>query len=146
MDILAIPFHQHLGLTLAKPPGLVELVLRPEHRNHLGTAHASVMVAVAEAGSGLFLQQHAGSVDLEVMPIIRRMEAKFHQTGTERLIARSVTESAALEPFVQQLQLKGKARIEIAMQVMNPTGEPLLTISFEWFVQKRTTGAARAER
>lgn len=139
MNILAIPFHRYLGLTLAEPPGLVQLAIEPHHLNHLGTVHASVMIAVAEAGSGLFLQQHAGEPEMAVMPIIRRIDAKFHQAGTDKIIARSMMDVADLQPFMAQLQQKQRARITVPMQVVDTIGTPLLSISFEWFVQQKNS-------
>lgn len=137
MNILAIPFHRYLGLTLAEPPGLVQLEIEPHHLNHLGTVHASVMIAVAEAGSGLFLQQHAGEPEMAVMPIIRRIDAKFHQPGTRKIIARSMMAASDLQPFMEQLRQKQRARITVPMQVVDADGTPLLSISFEWFVQQK---------
>jgi acyl-coenzyme A thioesterase PaaI-like protein len=137
MNILAIPFHRYLGLTLAEPPGLVQLAIEPHHLNHLGTVHASVMIAVAEAGSGLFLQQHAGEPEAAVMPIIRRIDAKFHQAGTDKIVARSMMDASELRPFMEQLKQKQRARITVPMQVVDVLGTPLLSISFEWFVQQK---------
>lgn len=141
MNILAIPFHSYLGLTIAEPPGLVQLEIQPHHLNHLGTVHASVMVAVAEAGSGLFLQQHAGEPEMTVMPIIRRIDAKFHQAGTDKIIAKSMMDVAELPAFMEQLRARQRARITVPMQVVNGTGSSLLSISFDWFVQCKQDGS-----
>ena len=92
MNITAIPFHQYLGLELAELPSLLQLKSQPHHANHLGTIHASVLIALAEAGSGVFLMNHLGDgsekVGETIFPVIRRIEAKFHQGGTGTVFAR----------------------------------------------------------
>src|SRR5712692_3405735 len=53
MDVTALPFNRLLGLEPA-PSGsgfLVSLPDGPQYTNHLGTVHASALLAAAEAGS-----------------------------------------------------------------------------------------------
>ena len=51
MNILDLPFNQHVGLTLARHDGQEVVCLEPEiqHRNHLGTVHAGALFSLAEA-------------------------------------------------------------------------------------------------
>lgn len=71
------------------------------------------------------------------MPIIRRVDAKFHQAGTDKIIARSMMDAADLQLFKEQLRQKERARITVPMQVVDGVGTPLLSINFEWFVQAK---------
>ena len=145
MDVTSIPFHAHLGLEVASPPHLLQLSPRDVHQNHLGTIHASVMIAVAEAGSGLFLQQHleedVARLGGRILPIIRRIDAKFHQAGTDKIIAKSMMDVAELPAFMEQLRARQRARITVPIQVVNGTGSSLLSISFDWFVKCKQDGS-----
>ncbi|MGV3721038.1 MAG: PaaI family thioesterase [Actinomycetota bacterium] len=80
MDVTALPFNQLVGLEAASPESgfLVTLPAGPEHGNHLGTVHASALLAVAEAGSGAFLVRHLGDAD-GLVPVVRRLDAKFRK-------------------------------------------------------------------
>lgn len=73
------------------PPESGFLVGLPEgaqFTNHLGTVHASALVAVAEAGSGAFLVRLFGDV-FGVVPVVRQLDAKFRRPATGRVMARA---------------------------------------------------------
>ena len=62
MSVLTLPFNSFLGLEPASEPGqLLRLPADPKYLNHLGTVHASALLALAEASSGEFLFRHFGS-------------------------------------------------------------------------------------
>ncbi len=73
MDVTALPFNRLLGLEPA-PSGsgfLVSLPDGPQYTNHLGTVHASALLAAAEAGSGAFLVRQFGEAS-GYLPVFRR--------------------------------------------------------------------------
>ncbi len=172
MNITAIPFHQYLGLEFAEPPNLLQLRTQPHHANHLGTIHASVLIALAEAGSGQFLMNHLGDGrphapreeaktgrntkntrkgnfspthhakrdgnsrdDNSVFPVIRRIEAKFHQGGQGTVYARCTLDPASLSTVRSDLEVKHRAKVLVPMQVVDAQGTQLLSVSFDWFIQ-----------
>src|SRR5262245_23280331 len=57
VDVTRLPFNALIGLEPASPESgcLVYLPADPKYANHLGTVHASALLAVAEAGSGAAL-------------------------------------------------------------------------------------------
>src|SRR5713226_10524444 len=57
---------------------LVSLPDGPQYTNHLGTVHASALLAAAEAGSGAFLVRQFGEAS-GYLPVVRRLEAKFRK-------------------------------------------------------------------
>jgi acyl-coenzyme A thioesterase PaaI-like protein len=62
MDVTQVPFNRHIGLEVAADAGfLVSLPDGPQSTNHVGTVHASALLAIAEAGTGAFLGQQFGS-------------------------------------------------------------------------------------
>ena len=54
MDVSALPFNRHLGLAVCELDGEPTLVLQPgpQHCNHVGSVHATVIYGLAEAASG----------------------------------------------------------------------------------------------
>jgi Domain of unknown function (DUF4442) len=142
MYIIDIPFHQELGLELAEPPYLLQLKTQQRHANHLGTIHASVLIALAEAGSGLFLMNQLSDgterVGENIFPVIRRIEAKFHQGGYGTVFARSMLEPSDLTSMRDDLNTKHRAKTLIPMQVVDAQGAVLLSVTFEWFIQRRS--------
>lgn len=140
MNITAIPFHQYLGLEFAEPPYLLQLRAQQHHTNHLGTIHASVLIAVAEAGSGQFLMNHLSDgtekVGETILPVIRRIEAKFHQGGQGTVCARCTLDPASLSTVRHDLEVKHRAKVLVPMQVVDVQGTLLLSVSFDWFIQK----------
>ncbi len=141
MNILAIPFHEHLGLELASAPGLLQLAPRPEHMNHLGTVHASVLIALAEASSGLLLQQQLSDgteqMGITVLPVIRRIDAKFHQAANGLLTTFHTMDLAELATVRISLASKGRAKVLVPIQVRNVGKETLLSVGFEWFIRRQ---------
>jgi len=172
MNITAIPFHQYLGLEFAEPPYLLQLRAQKHHTNHLGTIHASVLIALAEAGSGQFLMNHLGdgrphapreeaetsrntnntregsfspphhaerdgnSIGVTIFPVIRRIEAKFHQGGQGTVYARCMLDPASLSVVRSDLEVKHRAKVLVPMQVVDAQGTLLLSVSFDWFIQR----------
>lgn len=139
MDIAAIPFHRLLGLAPATPPYLFQLQADEQHTNHLGTIHAAVLIAVAEASSGLFLQQHLSDgsevIGVHLFPVIRRMEAKFHQPGRGLVQARCLLDPSSLSELRTEWRTRGRCKINVPMQVHDASGTLLLSVNYEWFIQ-----------
>ena len=139
MNITTIPFHHYLGLELAEPPNLLQLKSLPHHANHLGTIHASVLIALAEAASGLFLIKHLSDgtekVGENIFPVIRRIDAKFHQGGQGTVYARCTLDPGGLSSVGADLQQKRRAKVLVPMQVIDAQKTLLLTVTFDWFIQ-----------
>ena len=144
MNIVTIPFHEYLGLELAEPPNLLQLKAQPHHANHLGTIHASVLIAIAEAGSGMFLVQHLSDgtekVGENIFPVIRRIEAKFHQGGQGTIYARCMLEAKELDGARAELKEKRRAKVLVPMQVVDAGERVLLSVSYDWFIDGRMGG------
>src|SRR3954452_3519488 len=89
MDVTQLPFNRLVGLEAAAGDGefLVSLPDGPQYANHLGTIHASALLAVAEAGSGAFLVRQFGSA-AGFVRVVRRLEAKFRNPARGRVAAR----------------------------------------------------------
>jgi acyl-coenzyme A thioesterase PaaI-like protein len=137
MDVTAIPFNHFLGLE-AGPPGsdiLVSLPGLPQYANHLGTVHASAMLAVAEAGSGAFLLRHLGDA-AGFVPVVRRLEAKFRKPARGRVSARASTPPEELERVPVEVRDRGRALVNVAVEVIDESGTVVLTAGVEWFIAR----------
>ena len=94
MDILNIPFHRFLNIK--KHSGeeyIFEANERPEYLNHLGTIHACFQLTLAEASSGAFLLQEFNDISYEVIPVVRKTEAKYHRPANGTLYSKATFES-----------------------------------------------------
>lgn len=172
MNITAIPFHHYLGIELAEAPNLLQLKSQPHHANHLGTIHASVLIALAEAASGLFLMQHLRSphasdeaaqqsqsdlaksqgyqhdsesddlIGKTIFPIIRRIDAKFHQAGRGTIYARSTLDATQFVSVQNDLEQKHRARVHVPMQVVDANETVLLSVTYDWFIKSSSHQAS----
>lgn len=159
MNITTIPFHHYLGIELAEPPNLLQLKSQLHHANHLGTIHASVLIALAEAASGLFLINHLSDYQPDalarensavsqpsltrasgwyagdnIFPVIRRIDAKFHQGAQGTIYARCTLDPNELSAVHTDLQQKRRARVQVPMQVIDASETLLLSVTYDWFI------------
>ena len=135
MKVTALPFNRFLGLEPAAPGSgfLVSLPGLPQYTNHLGTVHASALLAVAEAGSGELLLRHFIDAS-EYVPVVRRLEAKFRTPATGRISARASLAADEFERLKGDLALKGRAQIRVHVDVVDESGAVALVAVVEWFI------------
>jgi acyl-coenzyme A thioesterase PaaI-like protein len=140
MDVTTLPFNRLLGLEKA-PVEIGFLVFvpdSPKYTNHLGTVHAGVLLAVAEGGSAEFLLRHLGN-PAGVVPVVRRLEAKFRKPARGRVSARASVNSGELERCSAELKAKGRVSIPVPVEVVDESGKVALSAVVEWFIA-RTDG------
>jgi hypothetical protein len=139
MDVTQLPFNRLDGLeSAANESGL--LVWLPEgtqYTNHLGTVHASALLAVAEAGSGAFLVRQLGS-GVGFVPVVRRLEAKFRKPARGRVFARCPVGVEEVERWSVELAARGRVLAPITVEVVDADGVIVLSAIVEWFISKRS--------
>ena len=142
MDVTALPFNRFLGLEKgASDSGLlVSLPPSPQYTNHLGTVHASALLALAEAGSAEFLLRHFGDV-AGYVPVVRRLDAKFRKLARGRVSARASVEGDALNRLSRELQTKGRALIGVSVEVVDEGGMVVLSGVVGWFIARAVATA-----
>src|SRR6185503_18660724 len=89
MHVTDLAINRTLGMQLA-PPGnghILEMPETPLALNHVGTVHASVQFALAEATSGEFLLLHLGDAQSRVFAVLRSAEVKFRKPAHGQLRA-----------------------------------------------------------
>jgi len=138
MDILDIPFHQFLNIKKhAGDEYIFETQERPEFLNHLQTIHACVQLSLAEASSGEFLLQQFKELETDVIPVIRKTEAKYHRPANGRLFSRASFPSSNKEEVLDELTNKNRAIIQIKVEILDSSNTKVLTAVFDWFLKIR---------
>lgn len=136
MDVTQLPFNRLIGLE--SPVGddfLVALPAGEQYGNHLGTVHASALLAVAEAASGAFLVKQFGS-GTGFVPVVRRLEAKFRKPATGRVTARSTVAAEEVAKWSADLASRGRLSAPVTIEVVDGAGVIVMTATVEWFVAR----------
>lgn len=141
-SVTELPFNRLLGLqTAATPEKLLQLPAGEQYGNHLGTVHASALLALAEATSGEYLLGRFGSSE-GVVPVVRRLEAKFRKPAYGVATSTASATPEALAQLEADLAAKGRALISIAVELHDAAGTHALSATIEWFIQRMPGGAA----
>jgi acyl-coenzyme A thioesterase PaaI-like protein len=144
MNVAQLPFNRLIGLEREDPDGgcLVSLPEGPQYTNHLGTVHASALLAVAEAGSAEFLLRGLGDATGYV-PVVRRVEAKFRKPASGRVAARAAVRADEVTRWSAELTTRGRVLATVAVDVVDSYGVIVLSALVEWFIARGDQDAAR---
>ncbi|GEP44516.1 DUF4442 domain-containing protein [Brevifollis gellanilyticus] len=135
-SVTELPFNTFLGITPASEPNqMLQLPAGGQYLNHLGTVHASALLALAEASSGEYLLKHFGSSE-GVVPVVRHIEAKFRKPANGSVHSSVITAPEALAQLNADLTAKGRALISVTVELHDESGTHALTASVEWFIQR----------
>jgi acyl-coenzyme A thioesterase PaaI-like protein len=135
-SVTELPFNRLLGLEqLSDSTGRLRLPAGMQYLNHLGTVHASALLALAEAASGEFLLRHFGSTD-GIVPVVRRLESKFRKPAHGAVTATATASADALAQLEPSLSTKGRALISITVELHDETDAHVLSASVDWFIAK----------
>jgi len=139
MNITELPFNRFIGIIPAAKEGAVlSLTGDVRYTNHLGTVHAAALLALAEATGGAYLIEQFPTLGFEVVPVVRRVEAKFRKPALGAIFSKSSVQSDHREKFVSELMSRGRALLEIQVDVYDEHGTHALAATFEWFVARRS--------
>jgi acyl-coenzyme A thioesterase PaaI-like protein len=138
VDVTQLPFNRLVGLEPAPAESgfLVSLPDGPQYANHLGTVHASALLAVAEAGSGAFLLDRLGA-SAGVLAVVRRLEARFRQPASGRVSARAVVAPEEVARWAGELADRGRVLVAVPVEVVTGEGKVALRATVEWFITQR---------
>jgi hypothetical protein len=141
MNVIDIPFNAFLKIE--KPPAsstyLFQLQESPSYLNHVGTVHASVQLALAEATSGEWLMQTLPELADKVVAVVRRVEAKFKKPVQGAIYSRATTSYDEIRRCVETLTTKGRSLIPVSVEIVDGDGNVGLVATFEWFAANRET-------
>jgi acyl-coenzyme A thioesterase PaaI-like protein len=144
MDITEVPFNKFLGVERASddPGCLLRLGESPSFQNHLGTVHAGVQLALAEATSGECILRRFPDFAAGVLAVVRRVEAKFKNPLNGTIRSRATISQEGADRLVESLRTKGRGFISVDVEVVGAGGVVGLASTVEWFVQKQQTGTS----
>ena len=135
-----LPFNQLLNLQAdGDAAKLLRLPAGGQYLNHLGTVHAGALLALAEAGSGEFLVRALGGAN-GVVPVVRRLEAKFRKPANGAVTSDASVAEGALDELRAGLAGKGRALISVNVELHDESGAHVLSASVEWFISTRPDG------
>lgn len=133
-SVTELPFNSFLGIEIAPDSSrLLRLPAGAQYLNHLGTVHASAQLALAEAASGEFLLRALGPAS-GVVPVVRRLEAKFRKPANGAVTSTVSTPPETLEQLRTDLAAKGRAIITVAVELHDESGAHTLSATVEWFI------------
>ena len=137
MDVTQLPFNRLIGLVgeYAGSEFLVTLPVGPQYLNHLGTVHASALLAVAEAASGAFLLERLGDTS-GFVSVVRRLEAKFRRPASGQVSARAAVAPEELARWASELASRGRVLAAVSIEVVDAGGTVVLTATVEWFIAR----------
>jgi acyl-coenzyme A thioesterase PaaI-like protein len=134
MDVWAIPFNRFLGLRAGG--AALTLPADPKYHNHLGTVHAGAQFSLAEAASGQWLLDRFGDAAADYVAVVRHADVKFRRPATGELTTQAGASPEEAERFLETLTRRGRATIEVRVQVLGADGSATLESTFEWFAQR----------
>jgi acyl-coenzyme A thioesterase PaaI-like protein len=134
-SVTELPFNKFLGLKSAEAPALLRLPADAEYLNHLGTVHASALLALTEASSGEFLLRHFGSIE-GIVPVVRKLESKFRSPANGDVTSTATAAPEDLARLDADLAARGRALMSVAVELHDESGAHVLSASVEWFIQR----------
>jgi acyl-CoA thioesterase FadM len=134
-SVVDLPFNRFIGLQQAAEPNLLSLPNSEQYLNHLGTVHASALLALAEASSGEFLIKHLNHIE-GLIPVVRRLESKFRKPANCSVTSTVTTKLEQLDDVKNNIAAKGRALVSIAVELHDQAGEHVLSATVDWFIAK----------
>ena len=120
-----LPIFRSTRLSASSAPEANNALLRlpsdPRYLNHLGSVHASALLALAEASSGEFLLRHFGSSE-GIVPVVRRLESKFRKPANGSVTSTASATPEALARLTSDLASKGRSIILVAVELHDESG------------------------
>ncbi|MEZ6125096.1 MAG: DUF4442 domain-containing protein [Planctomycetaceae bacterium] len=135
-SVTTLPFNRHVGIQLClSGDGLLELPSGEQFLNHIGTVHAGAQLTLAEACSGEFLLRSVSGIS-DIVPVVRRVEAKFRKAASGRLTAKVTAVEPAVADALEQLARRGRCVIRVSVDVVDELNQQTLSATIEWFAAR----------
>lgn len=130
-----IPFAKYIGLK--EKEDQLSLELKKSVCNHVETIHAAAQFTLAETESGMRLQSLFPELEQKVIPLLREAQIKYKKPATQKIFAYSFVEDEAIEKFKQQFSKKGRALLQIRVEVRDSEETITCEARYTWYVQAR---------
>ena len=144
MHVTELAINKTLGMQLAAAGNghILEMPESPLHLNHVGTVHASVQFALAEAGSGEFLLRHLGDALSQAFAVLRSSDVKFRKPARGALRASARFAEGIAESLTTELASRGRALASVLVEVADAHGVVTMTGQYHWFLQRQSNAAS----
>jgi acyl-coenzyme A thioesterase PaaI-like protein len=140
MHVTDLAINKTLGMQLATAGNahIPEMPESPLLLNHVGTVHASVQFALAEASSGEFLLRQMGEMQSQVFAVLRTSNVKFRKPahGALRASARFADSDAA--KLASELAARRRALTSVLVEIADAEGAVTMTGQYDWFLQQQS--------
>lgn len=136
-NIIDIPFHQWLGIAPGTGDALLEMNELPHMLNHVGSIHACIQLALAEAAAGAFLWREFEAYTDILVPVVRKTEAKYSKPANGKLKAFVDFYECEKSVLLNYIPSKSRFGIQTRVTLLNEQHETTLIVVFDWFVVKR---------
>ena len=136
MNALEVPFNKYVGLQYAdtEDDSILKLVQREEYLNHLGTLHASLLFTIAEATSGEFLFRKFKDYELDVIPVVRKVEIKYRKPGNGTVFSKADFFDTDSAEIIEELNNKKRVIIKVRVDIYNDQNDKLVSSVIDWFI------------
>jgi acyl-coenzyme A thioesterase PaaI-like protein len=130
-----IPFVKYIGMKEEKKT--LSLDLKRSVCNHVETIHAAAQFALAETESGMRLQSLFPELEQKVIPLVREAQIKYKKPATKKIIAYSFVEEEDVQKFKKQFAKKGRALLQIRVEIRDIEDVLTCEAHYTWYVQAR---------
>lgn len=139
MHVTEIEIHKLMGMQLAAAGELhiLELPESPLLLNHVGSIHAGVQFALAEACSGEFLLRHFGCGPTEVFAVLRTAKVKFRRPAHGDLRASARWEEIGHAIPTEELATRGQTFVSVLVEITDAIGIVTMNGRYDWFLRRR---------
>ncbi|MGW8316225.1 MAG: PaaI family thioesterase [Bacteroidales bacterium] len=135
MNIQEVPFNEFLGiLPTVKEGFILELTNNDHLSNHLGTLHAGALFSLAEATSGEFLLRKFQSCELNLIPVVRKVDIKYSKPGETVVYSTADFSECSMEEGYAELKEKGRVMIKVKVSLYNESKERIAVSNIHWFL------------
>jgi uncharacterized protein (TIGR00369 family) len=143
MHVTDLAIHKVLGIELApeNETHLLRLPVSSLHLNHLGTIHAGVQFALAEACSGEFLLRHFGNDPNQVFAVLRTSNVKFHKPAQGELRASAQFVGKPGASPLEELASRGRTFASVLVEVLDENAVITMSGQYDWFLRRQTNAA-----
>ena len=130
-----IPFVKYIGIKENKKQ--LPLDMKNNIYNHVATIHAAAQFTLAETESGMHLQTLFPDLKQKVIPLLRDAQIKYKKPAAQKIFAYSSVKVEDVEKFKMQFGKKGRALLQISVEIRDINDTLTSEARFLWFVQAR---------
>lgn len=137
---MMIPFNNLIGIeisTVGHGVGEARVRLKDELKNHVHTAHATLIFGVAEAASGAAMSGAIAPEIAAVKPVAAGADVQFLKAGRTDLIAKARTVDTP-DAILKALRDNGKVKLDVEVDVYDTQDVTVAKMTLNWHVSKQS--------